>query len=162
MIPNSERVAQGAQALNVFTVKADSVGAGCFCLAERAYVGQMMAAEYVVRTFTPQEREELGSDLMAMVLGDLAADLFHAAHGTITPGALIKYSLIELTRTVNMVPVLCRLGDEGRAELFVGALASVLAFAELEGIAPSEITDHAFSCFEQEISQEDWLRRQES
>ncbi|MFD0409969.1 hypothetical protein [Kitasatospora sp. NPDC127116] len=161
MVPNTEHVAHGVQALNVFIMRAEGIGS-CFCLAERAIVGQAMAAEYVSRNFAPAAREELGDDLTAMALGDMAADLFHAARGVITPGALIKAAMIEVTKTVSMVPVLCRLGEEGRAELFVNALASVLAYGELVEIAPGEITDHAFGCYQDEVSREAWLRHQES
>ncbi|MEU9080722.1 hypothetical protein AB0D22_39415 [Kitasatospora sp. NPDC048538] len=161
MIPNTEHAAHGVQALNVFIVKAERVG-DCFCVGERALVGRAMADEYVSRNFAPAAREELGDDLTAMALGDMAADLFHAARGVVTPGALIKYAMIELTKTVSMVPVLCRLGEEGRAELYVNALASVLAYGEMVEISPSEITDHAFGCFEDEVSREAWLRQQES
>ncbi|WP_031078006.1 hypothetical protein [Streptomyces sp. NRRL WC-3742] len=124
---------------------------------ERADIGEAMATAY--RCTRPGMAVVEGA-VTAPVVTDMAADLLHSARWTVTPDALFAAAVVEMNSAVNVVPVLCRLGEDGRLGILASALASVLALGDTEGINADEIQHGAETRFYEEAGPRAKARQQ--
>ena len=107
---NAERAVEGDRVTAVFIGHAVEAGAK-LTRADRAELGRRMVEEY--------SGGPLAEGDVATALGEMIADLYHHADGTVSPGAMLGAALMELSATVNTLPVLCALGEEGLHQLRV-------------------------------------------
>ena len=94
---------------------------------------------------------------MGTMIGFMVADLYHYADGTVNPCQMLGAALMEVSSSVNMVPTLVALGDEGRPGILACALAAAIDYAESVGVCPVEITDAAFMHWSDEAEEERFM-----
>ncbi|MFP8908368.1 hypothetical protein [Streptomyces atacamensis] len=146
---NAERAEKGDRVAALFIEQA--AGAGTDLTAEhRADLGRRMVEEY--------NGGPVAEGDAPMILAGMIADLYHYADGTVSPGAMLGAALMELSATVNTLPVLCALGEEGRPGILACALAAAIAYGETVGACPAEITDHAYLHWSDEVEEERFMR----
>ena len=146
---NAERAVEGDRVTAVFIGHAVEAGAK-LTRADRAELGRRMVEEY--------SGGPLAEGDVATALGEMIADLYHHADGTVSPGAMLGAALMELSATVNTLPVLCALGEEGRPGILACALAAAIAYGESVGACPDEITDRAYVHWSDEVEEERFMR----
>ncbi|KOV13935.1 hypothetical protein ADK91_08170 [Streptomyces sp. XY511] len=120
--------------------------------ADRAELGRRMAEGYY--------GDSLDTADVGIVLCDLVTDLYHYADGLISPVGLLRAAEAELEATVNMLPVLCAIGEEGHPGIIAAALASVLAFTQAHGGGYRDLTDGAYNAWKEEVEADRFRRRQ--
>lgn len=144
-----QRAESGRRCVALFVGHAAAAGPD-LTEADRADHGRRMVEAY---SGEPIPEEDLGT-----VIGFMAADLYHHADGTVDPAAMLGAALMELSATVNTVPALLCLGDEGRPGILACALAAAITYAESVGVCPVEITDMALTHWSDEVEEERFMR----
>ncbi|OII59994.1 hypothetical protein BJP40_12040 [Streptomyces sp. CC53] len=137
-----------------------------------AVAGFLAAAAKAGATLTPGDRAELGraaveaygpvigdpDDALCLALSDILADLYHHADDTQAPHALLGAALMELSTTVNMLPVLEALGDDGRPGILTATIAAVLAYGDEHGVCIHAVTSLAYEYWAEEVEEERFMR----
>lgn len=141
---NGERAANGDEMTALFIRHAAEAGA-TLTVGDRAELGRVMVEAYA--------GGELGADFREWLLGDLVADLYHYADGLISPAGMLGAALMEMSATVNTLPLLCSIGDDGRPGILACALAAVLAYGEAVEVCPQSITDDAYMHWSDEVEE---------
>ncbi|MFE6253177.1 hypothetical protein [Streptomyces niveus] len=138
-----ERRHNGDEMTAVFIRHAIDAGA-TLTAGDRAELGRAMAEAYNARSdeFCAEHR-----------LGDLVADLYHCADGIATPAGMLGAALLELSVTVNTLPLLASMGEDGRPGILACALAAVLAYGESLGVCPHGVTDEAYKYWADEVEE---------
>ncbi|MFD6918572.1 hypothetical protein [Streptomyces virginiae] len=147
---NAERADSGDRLAALFIERAAAAGE-VLTHGDRAQIGRAMAEAYCEGAEVPPGREWRHLALMIR-------DLYHYADGLISPAGLIDTALSELHATVNVVPLLCTIGEEGQPALIAGAVTAVLAHAETGGIGIDLLTDIAFTTWAEEVEEERFIR----
>ncbi len=143
-VTNEERAANGDELVSLFICHAVEAGA-TLTAADRAELGRVMVEAYSAQPVTEA--------CVAMVIGEVVADLYHYADGLIGPARMLGAALMELSATVNTLPLLCGIGDDGRPGILACALAAVLAYGEAVEACPEGITDEAYMHWSDEVEE---------
>ncbi|WP_329151208.1 hypothetical protein OG275_38245 (plasmid) [Streptomyces niveus] len=138
-----ERRQNGDEMTELFIRHAAAAGA-TLTAGDRAELGRAMAEAYNAESdeFCASQR-----------LGDLVADLYHCANGLATPAGMLGAALMELSATVNTLPLLASMGEDGRPGILACALAAVLAYGESVGVCPHGVTDEAYMYWSDEVEE---------
>ncbi|MFD5372551.1 hypothetical protein [Streptomyces sp. NPDC127103] len=144
-----ERAALANSLMGMFVQSATAVGSE-LGMSERAELGRALAEHYAAG--------EGVSPATEFVLGELVADLYHSADGVVSPYAMLGAALMEVSATVNTVPLLCSLGDDGRAGILACALAAILAYCEQVGVCPDVVTDAAHHHWSEEVEEARFMK----
>ncbi|MCY0961796.1 hypothetical protein [Streptomyces sp. H27-H5] len=147
---NAERADNGSQLAAVFIEQAAAAGE-TLTHGERAEIGRAMVEAYCDGMEVPPGYEW---ESHALVL----TDLFHHADGLVSPVGLMQVAASELRATVNVVPLLCAIGEEGQPGLIAGAVTAVLAHAETVDICIDHMTDMAFGAWSDEVEEERFIK----
>ncbi|MHC3394773.1 hypothetical protein ACLQ2E_35775 [Streptomyces lavendulocolor] len=140
---NDQRATNGDELLAVY-IREAARAAEEFGEDDRANIGRMMAIAY---------RPLMDGRTTAEALCDLIADLYHGADGIISPGSMLGNALMELSTVVNMVPTLCAMGADAKADLYAGALAAALVYADYVGVCAPCLTDAAYLRWSEEAEE---------
>ncbi|MCX5199717.1 hypothetical protein OOK31_38570 [Streptomyces sp. NBC_00249] len=147
---NAERADNGSQLAALFIERAAAAGE-TLAHGDRAEIGRVMAEAYY-------ESEEVPPGCEWESLAPMLSDLFHHADGLISPVGLMRVAASELRATVNVVPFLCAIGEEGQPGLIAGAVTAVLAHAETGEIPIEHLTVMAFAGWSDEVEQERFVQ----
>lgn len=143
---NTDRAARGAAVVAAFLAAATKAGA-TLTPGDRAELGRAAVTAYAPISEDPTE-----------ALSWVLADLYHHADGTQAPYALLGAALAELSATVNVVPVLGALGDDGRPGILACTVAAVLAYGDEQAVCVHEVTDRAYDSWADEVEEERFMR----
>ncbi|MCX4808956.1 hypothetical protein OG594_46750 [Streptomyces sp. NBC_01214] len=147
---NAERADNGSQLAALFIERAAAAGA-TLAHGDRAEIGRAMVDAYYEGAEVPPGYEW---ESLALVI----SDLFHHADGLISPVGLMHVAVSELRATVNVVPLLCGIGEEGQPGLIAGAVTAILAHAETGEICIDHLTDMAFAAWSEEVEEERFIQ----
>lgn len=143
---NNDRAARGAAVVAAFLAVAAKAGA-TLTPGDRAELGRAAVEAYALATDDPVE-----------TLSWALADLYHHADGTQAPHALLGAALMELSTTVNVLPVLRALGDDGRPGILACTVAAVLAYGDEQAVCVHQVTDRAYDHWADEAEEERFMR----
>ncbi|MFC9298512.1 hypothetical protein ACFTWH_27895 [Streptomyces sp. NPDC057011] len=147
---NAERAENGGLLAALFIERAAAAGEHLLP-ADRAAIGRAMVEAYYEGAEVPEGYEW---ESLALII----SDLFHFADGLISPVGLMHVAVSELRATVNVVPLLCTIGDEGQPGLIAGAVTAILAHAETGEISLDHLTDMAFTVWSDEVEEERFIQ----
>ncbi|WP_030423431.1 hypothetical protein [Streptomyces sp. NRRL F-5065] len=145
-ITNTDRAAWGAAVVAAFLAAAAKAGS-TLTPGDRAELGRAAVEAYAPATDDPAE-----------TLSGTLADIYHHADGTQAPHALLGAALMELSTTVNVLPVLRALGDDGRPGILACTVAAVLAYSDEQGVCVHEVTDRAYGYWDDEAEEDRFMR----
>lgn len=150
VMTNAERGERGADMVAAYLAAAETAGA-TLSPADRAALGRVVIEGYPLR-------EDFAED-QAVVLASALADVYHHADGLITPHALLGAALMELSTTVNMLPALQALGDDGRPGILACVLAALLSYGDEHGACIHEVSDMGYGYWSEEVEEERYMLR---
>lgn len=143
---NTDRAERGAAVIAAFLAAAATAGA-TLTPGDRAQLGRAAVEAY-----------PLGNDDPDETLSFTLADIYHHADGVKAPHALLGAALMELSTTVNVLPVLGALGDDGRPGILACAVAAILAHGDEQGVCVHEVTNRAYDHWADEAEEERFMR----
>ncbi|MGW1769879.1 hypothetical protein ACWCQL_38260 [Streptomyces sp. NPDC002073] len=148
---NAERADDGAVLVSLFTERA-AVAGELLTRGDRAEIGRTMAEAFFAEVDIPE-----GYDCEALSL--MIVYLFHHADGLISPAGLMHVAGSELRSTVNTVPLLNSIGEDGQPGLIAGAITAVIAHAEATGdICADHLTDMAYTGWSADVEEERFIQ----
>ncbi|MFE9484518.1 hypothetical protein ACFYNM_38800 [Streptomyces spororaveus] len=147
---NAERADNGRLLVALFIERAAAAGE-LLPQVDRAEIGRAMVEAYY-------EGAEVPPGYVWESLALILTDLFHHADGLISPSGLMRVAMPELRATVNVVPLLQSIGEEGQPGLIAGAVTAILAYAEADEICLDHLTDMAFAAWSDEVEEERFIQ----
>ncbi|ONI48527.1 hypothetical protein [Streptomyces sp. IB2014 011-1] len=153
---NTARAARGAVAVGAFVAAAAQAGS-TLTSGDRAELGRAAVEAFTLATNDAADAEALAADEPAEILASVLADVYHHADGIRAPHALLGAALLELSTTVNMLPALRALGDDGRPGILACTIAALLAYGDDQGAPVHEVTDSAYDYWADEVEEERFM-----